>query len=111
MKTTSYLEVSVYWPNDGSYGIPYLVRSGTLKEAEEIVKKLKRGHYGEPGSKTPSEIHVWRTTVKTFEVRTCAGCENTFIPIRRGQKFCSQKCAVRINVRKFRARKEGRNDA
>ena len=31
-----------------------------------------------------------------------------FCAVRRGQKFCSQKCAVLINVRQFRARETAR---
>jgi hypothetical protein len=31
-----------------------------------------------------------------------------FCAVRRGQKFCTQKCAVLINVRRFREREAGR---
>lgn len=31
-----------------------------------------------------------------------------FLPVRKGQKFCSQRCAVLINVRHFRERKSQR---
>lgn len=39
-------------------------------------------------------------------------CENPdcptpyFLEARKGQKYCSHKCAVLINVRRFRARRE-----
>lgn len=43
-------------------------------------------------------------------VKKCAnpGCPAPyFLTVRRGQKYCSQQCAVLINVRQFRARQAG----
>ncbi len=58
---TDRLQVDIYWPRDGGYGCPTVVK--TLEEAAREVAKLRRGGYGGPDSHSPSVIQVRRVRV------------------------------------------------
>lgn len=60
------LEVAVYWPQEGGYGIPTVVH--TLESAAAEVAKLRRMGYGGPGTHIPSSIHVRRIRVDLIPI-------------------------------------------
>jgi hypothetical protein len=58
-ETTDVYQVGVYWPEEGSYGIP---TTCYFEQIPGLVRELLRQHYG-CGGALPSEIHIRRVRI------------------------------------------------